>query len=278
MPIIYKNINYLDLSTNLNFTGSIRQYSGGWFQTKYYQTKYFRSVSGQNNFEELTYSIPDNIFNPRTHEPMAEKVCIQDNPNSPPGLYACRYPIEEGNFDYKAIEYLCDRDEQEIPSDGVRITYDNCVEQRQTCPITWPLTNSGIATITNGSCQNGAVTITAQVNGGNTPYQRYEWFYKKHSDPDSAWEDNKVTVLCGGIPSCNNSHTFSGLLSDNYDFKLQVVESSGSYFVSNELDGISCQANNNKCGIDINGNMFCSSLGTGSSCLNAGECGVCKKR
>jgi len=262
-PIVYKSINYLDLSTNLNFTGSVRQYStNGFFTDKYYQTKYYRSIAGQNSFQELTYSIPDNIFNARTGEWVAEKVCIQTNPNNPPGLYNCRYPNEVGNFDFKAIEYLCDYSEN---SSGQPI-YINCVEQRETCIAA---IKAGTASVTNGTCSLNKNTVTATVQGGSGSYKTYTWYTKTGTGD---WTIDYAET-CSSF-GCSNTHTYS-VISPIQAY-LRVDDSDGTFWASNILT-INCNTSN-KCGIDVNGNFFCSSSGTGGSCNSVSDCGTCKKR
>jgi hypothetical protein len=142
-------------------------------------------------------------------------------------------------------------------------------------------TVKGNAIINSNGCQNGTVTLMAQVNGGSTPYESYEWFYKKSSD--LGWPLHGDYLICGST-SCSNSHSSTNLSNGSYDFKLQITGNDSSYFASNILS-VNCVngGSSNHCGINPNGSMFCGIgtlglVGTGTSCTTANDCGTCKKR
>jgi len=125
--------------------------------------------------------------------------------------------------------------------------------------------------VITSSCGLSTATVNAVVNGGVAPYKEYTWYKQTGS---TGWViDYDQSCSSSG---CSNSHiyTLSGQIINAY---LRVGDSNGNAWASNILN-INCSTTANKCGIDSNGTMFCSTSGTGTSCNNVSDCGVCKKR
>jgi hypothetical protein len=252
--VIYQNINYLGLSSNLN-SGLTQKWAGEGYGDIFYVSAYFRFLaSDKHNFSEAI-----------SYESANRLTCLSPNPL--PNLYKCMYPKEMGSFDFIAVEYRC-----HYYNGG----YRECREQRATCPVTWPLSNLGTATIIS-SCGVGSATVTTTVNGGATPYEKYTW-YKQIGSGNWSIDYEQICPLGG----CNNSHvyTLSGQTINTY---LRVEDTTGAFWASNILS-VNC-TNKNKCGIDTLGGLFCSASGTGGSCNNVSDCchngsdcGICKKR
>jgi len=154
----------------------------------------------------------------------------------------------------------------------------------QTCP-TGCSTNNDCSIVTSGTvtisglCGIDSVKVTATVQGGTTPYQKYVWYKQVGNTISIDYEQ----PCSHGV--CSNTHTYALSGKSSITYYLRVEDSANNAWASS-LETTNCfpMESGNRCGVNPDGSRFCgvgilNLPGTGKTCNVAqnpsDECGSC---